>query len=151
EAMQGFVEPTEKDLEEIGREMDARRDRVRQTGLAQTSSDYTVAAHRWLASRAHLRPHVGAQVRGAMDIIAWDADLIRAKIWRALSGRDEDPTGCVWGSRVQNDWNGSAKVALIAIERSERAWRTIAVARRDEPAIVLADSLVQLRTDTLRE
>ena len=27
---------------------------------------------------------------------------------------------------VQNDWNGSAKVALISIKRSEAAWRIIA-------------------------
>jgi hypothetical protein len=31
---------------------------------------------------------------------------------------EEDP--------VQSDWNGSAKVALISVERSETAWQTIA-------------------------
>src|SRR5262249_51197170 len=148
DAVQGFKEPTEKELEEIGREMDARHERVRQTRLAQTATDYAVAAHRWLTSRDYHWPPAGAPVRGVMDIIASDADLIHVKIWRALSGRDEDPTGQVWHSRVQNDWNGSAKVALIAMERSEGAWRAVAAARHDEPAIVLADSLVQLRTDT---
>ena len=45
---------------------------------------------------------------------------------------------------VQNDWNGSAKVALISIERSAHAWRTIAQALRDETAAMLADQMAAL-------
>lgn len=151
EAMQGCEEPSGKELEEIGREIDARRERVRRAGVAKASSDYAIAAHRWLTSRDHLRPNQDEDVRDAVDVIAWDAHLICPKIMRALSGRDEDPLGRIWRSRVQNDWNGSAKVALISIERSERAWRGVATATRDEAAAVLADSLAQLRSEMVRE
>ena len=66
---------------------------------------------------------------------------------RALDGRDECPNGQpFWKSAVQSDWNGSAKVALISIERSESAWRVVASAMGDEAASVLADSLGALRS-----
>jgi hypothetical protein len=45
---------------------------------------------------------------------------------------------------VQNDWNGSAKVALISIDRSETAWRVIAGAMGDRSADVLAGALGHL-------
>lgn len=151
EMMAGYEEPSEKELEEIGQEMDARRDRIEHTRLAQTSDDYGMAAHRWLVNRDDLQSNTDAKVRDAFDVVSWDSHLIHAKVMRALSGRDEDPLGRFWRSRVQNDWNGSAKVALISIERSERAWRAIADATRDEGAVVLADGLVQLRNELLRE
>jgi len=54
----------------------------------------------------------------ANEVIGWYQHQIYVKIRRALSGLpiepDEDP--------IQNDANGSAKVALIGIERSIGAW-----------------------------
>ena len=45
---------------------------------------------------------------------------------------------------MQNDWNGSAKVALISIERSSAAWSVLAsVTGQDTPA-VLAQQLNDL-------
>jgi hypothetical protein len=43
---------------------------------------------------------------------------------------------CPFTSRcpIQSDWNGSAKVALISLERSEAAWRVIAEVSRDRQA-----------------
>jgi hypothetical protein len=63
-------------------------------------------------------------VAAAIDTIGWYSGLIPAKIGRALHGAanegqwvDDDP--------VQNDWNGSAKVARLAIAESIAAWRTL--------------------------
>jgi hypothetical protein len=63
-------------------------------------------------------------VAAAIDTIGWYSGLIPAKIGRALHGAanedqfvDEDP--------VQNDKNGSAKVARLAIAESIDAWRTL--------------------------
>jgi hypothetical protein len=60
----------------------------------------------------------------AIDAIAWHSGMISAKVCRALHGladqgafSDED--------RVQNDWNGSAKVARLAIAESLCAWNTL--------------------------
>jgi hypothetical protein len=63
-------------------------------------------------------------VASAIDAIAWHSGMIPAKVCRALHGladrgrfADEDP--------VQNDWNGSAKVARLAIAESLDAWNTL--------------------------
>src|SRR5262249_28495793 len=116
EALGGDDEPSEQELQEIGREIDARHERVGRIGVAKASRDYSIAAHRWLTGHDRLRSHTDPAVCDAIAVIGWDAHFIRAKIARALNGRDEDPLGRFWRSRVQNDWNGSAKVALISIE-----------------------------------
>ena len=134
--------PTEKELAEIGQEMDARDARVRRHPLSEMSLAYSVAAHRWLAAlpRAHRVSET------ALAVVRWDLFLIHVKISRALDGRDEYPNGAPFEpDAVQSDWNGSAKVALISIERSERAWRELAGERPGDAAIVLADTLARLR------
>ena len=83
----------------------------------------------------------------ALDIVGHDSVFIGAKIHRAVDGRDrfehdEEPFE---DDPVQNDWNGSAKVALISVERSETAWQTIAAASSDPVATILADQLAAMR------
>jgi hypothetical protein len=88
-----------------------------------------------------------ARILDAVDIVRHDCLLIFVKLRRAIDGRedseregwDEDP--------VQNDHNGSAKLALTCIDRSEGAWRAI-----DQwypsggGACALAEQLAELRT-----
>jgi hypothetical protein len=141
EALDGYA-PTEKELAEIGDEIDARRARVRRHPLSEMSRDYAVAGDRWLDSAS------GAVVANAdaLAVVQWDLHLIPVKISRALSGYDEHPQGAPFEAEaVQSDWNGSAKVALISIERSERAWRELAEERHCEAATALADILAKLR------
>ena len=147
----GDYEPSEKELEEIGREMDERRERISRAAAAEASLDYAVAAHRWLD--AHDRAgQADPAVAEAIDVIGWDSHLIHVKIMRALDGHDEYPNGAPFEENaVQSDWNGSAKVALLSIERSERAWRAIADATGDEAAAVLAGSLADLRDTTTKQ
>lgn len=148
----GDFEPTEKELDEIGREMDARQERIRTSAVAEASLDYAVAAHRWLDAHERGAAPADPAIREAVEVIAWDSHLIHVKIMRALSGRDEYPNGAPFDkSAVQSDWNGSAKVALLSIERSHAAWRTVAAQTADEAAPVLGDSLAQLRVDLLKE
>lgn len=57
-----------------------------------------------------------------LDVINWYLDIIQPKVRRALYGyirRDSFLSTDVW----EMECNGSAKVALISIARSERAWR----------------------------
>jgi hypothetical protein len=147
----GDAEPSGKELEDVGREMNERRDRVRGHSLAQSSLDYVVASRRWLREPDRCAGVDDASVREAVDLVGWDSHLIHVKIMRALHGRDEDPKGRIFGGVVQNDWNGSAKVALISIERSERAWRTLATALDDEAAGVMAGLLGRLREQMTSE
>jgi hypothetical protein len=147
----GGDEPSAKELDEIGREMDERRERTRRIAIAEVSLDYAIAAQRWLTAHEHA---VDAEpvVTEALKVVSWDSFLIHVKIMRALDGRDEDLGSLPFDNGdPQSDWNGSAKVALLSIERSEASWRTIAAPTGDEAAGVLAHTLAQLKTDLLKE
>jgi hypothetical protein len=94
--------------------------------LQQMARRYSSEAYHIVAPLSNLsRFHAWAPaVAAAIDTIGWYSGLIPAKIGRALRGAanedqfvDEDP--------VQNDWNGSAKVARLAIAESMDAWRTL--------------------------
>ena len=63
-----------------------------------------------------------AAVIDAVGTIDWFSSLIGAKVYRAICGLAErwDPD-----EDVQTDYNGSAKIALIGIEESRRAWRVL--------------------------
>ncbi|MEF8889115.1 MAG: hypothetical protein V5A14_03640, partial [Desulfohalobiaceae bacterium] len=63
------------------------------------------------------------EIRDAKEIISWYQPLIQVKTMRALEGMAEaeetDPGG------LDRDSDGSAKVALIGIDRSLAAWRIL--------------------------
>ena len=147
----GNEQPSQKELDEIGREMDEREARVRHHPLAEASMDYAIASRRWLEAHRESGNHSDGVVREAVKIIGWDSHLIHVKIMRALDGRDEDPKGSFFGGAVQSDWNGSAKVALISIARTERAWRTVARALDNAAAAMLAEFVGRLREQTTME
>lgn len=61
--------------------------------------------------------------RDAMEIVIWYMHFIAAKTRRAISGKKSfDPD---FDEPIQNDYNGSAKIALIAVEKSLLAWQKI--------------------------
>ena len=144
-------DPSEQELAQIGREMADRRERVRRRPAATASEDYAIAARRWLEEHPECEGSNDPALREALDVIRWDLFLVHVKIMRALDGQDEDPRGRFWKSATQSDWNGSAKVALLSVERSERAWRVIAAATADEAASVLATSLADLRHEVTKQ
>jgi hypothetical protein len=77
---------------------------------------YSLRVHRWLEA------HNGYAVRDPTDplaVVAWFHTLVPAKIHRALTGfAADDPESRDWPA----DFDGSAKVALLGIERSHVAW-----------------------------
>jgi len=105
--------------------------------------EVAVAEHRWLHEHAAIRESADGLIREALAIVLWDSTFIGGKLTRAVHGRDlgNDPDG----DPIQNDWNGSAKIALIAIERSESAWQAIARATGNVAAAELASALGTLR------
>lgn len=86
------------------------------TSIHVRAAAYASRIRGWLASQAN-----DPRVRSPHDpvaVIAWFAALNRSKIYRALTGLAEDD-----GDRsVPADHDGSAKVALIGIDRSRDAW-----------------------------
>jgi hypothetical protein len=147
------VEITAQERAEFNRREHERDARSEATSVMAVSWAAAMVAHRWARDRYEVvRAAADAVVREALDIAMWDASLISAKVHRALHGRDrfrEDGDGD--DDPVQNDWNGSAKVALMCVERSEAAWRVIAQSTGDETPALLADQLNGLRRMILEE
>ena len=79
---------------------------------------YCLGVHQWLRGREDTRH---AQPTDSIAVVAWFASLNASKIHRALTGLAEDD-----GDReYPPDHDGSAKVAIIGIERSRAAWRQL--------------------------
>jgi hypothetical protein len=95
--------------------------------LQQLASTYSAAAFKIMNALQQSAPfHArGAEVRQALDAIAWNMTMIPAKIGRAIGGWARHLTDDLEWDEVQNDWNGSAKVARLAIAESIASWLTV--------------------------
>jgi hypothetical protein len=147
--------PAPEDDVELERADEERYARVDAAPISEAARAYAILAHRWLVGSVDTFANVTDPiVHNALDVIAWDHILIAAKLHRALHGRDEyqscDPLADD-DDPVQNDWNGSAKVALISIERSEAAWRVIGSCTPGETPAMMTDHLAQLLAEIERE
>jgi hypothetical protein len=68
-----------------------------------------------------LKPYAGAHANDPVSVVYWFATLIGAKVNRALTGLVEYD-----GDRsFPPDHEGSAKVALLSVDRSVTAWRDL--------------------------
>jgi hypothetical protein len=137
------ADPSAEELSAVMAAAAARDERIKALPLATLARRYFRSSFEWLRDRSDaLRTTADPVIVEALDIVAHDAALIGTKIHRALHGRecrehDEDS--------VQNDWNGSAKVALISVDRSETAWYTIAAVSTDPVPMILTEQLAELR------
>ncbi len=93
-----------------------------------------------------------AGIGDCFDIIQWYVFFIEAKLHRALRGRMD---GEDWETEngFQKDSNGSAKIALLAIERSIAAWTKLYdLLPSDEDIILNSLSLLaQLKGISIKE
>jgi hypothetical protein len=97
-------------------EAPSRRPRRDDHVLLDRARAYSLNVHRWMAAQHDVERGDPGDPRA---VISWFASMIPAKIGRALSSRayaDPDDPDC------PRDHDGSAKVALIGIERSHAAW-----------------------------
>jgi hypothetical protein len=131
------------------REEAHRCERIGDTSIMKLAFACTGLAFRWLAARAeHVAAHADVVLKEALAIAGHDAALVTAKLQRALDGRDRHERGDGDDDHpVQNDWNGSAKVALICLGRCEHAWRVIAESTRDDTPGLIAARLCNLRRE----
>jgi len=134
------------------RREEQRSAKVDASSIMQEARAAMSVAHQWLTANEDALSTGDEVVREAFAVVSHDAGLISAKLHRALHGKhcagsedafdDDHP--------VQNDWNGSAKVALISIARSVEAWSLLAsVSGQDTPAC-LAAQLTALRAEVER-
>ena len=143
-------EPTEAELEAYERDRQAREERIDELPIKAQSMTVTVLSRGWLKDnreRADLKAN--RLTADALDVLGWHSLLMATKLHRALDGRDRAQRGESWGDDhpIQNDWNGSAKVALISIVRSARAWEVIVQATGDSTAAHIASELRKLWRD----
>ena len=122
------------DLDAIGGEapeeatVDASLERHRQDPLAVSAREYGRLA--WRIGRA-VAPLAAARddaaLAEAVETIEWFSSMISAKLYRAICGQAEGWEG---RDQSQTDFNGSAKIALVGIADSQRAWRVLMEAGR---------------------
>ena len=147
------VSLSDEQAEAWSRRRAERRARIDAMPIIRLAEASMLVAYAWLRANPDVGETQDALVREAFEVAAHDVILIRSKLHRALDGResrgtddapmDDDP--------VQNDWNGSAKVALISIERSASAWEVLASATKQEAPAVVAGQLRELRGHVQRE
>jgi hypothetical protein len=165
------LDNVEPDPVEIAKDQE-RRELHRQHPVLREAEAYSELARAWFEVETDgMRAHADALVRRAeveavddislielarildsVEIVRRDAFLIFVKLHRAIDGRDEAAREGWDDDPIQNDHNGSAKLALTCIDRSEGAWRAI-----DRwyascgGAKLLADQLSALRAAVERE
>lgn len=99
-----------------------------------------------------VNPSEDKEVEEALDVINWYLDLIQAKMRRALSGyyiyADSSRE-----MEKKNDYNGSAKVALLAIDRTLEAWKILHkyCSELDQDILHLLVILNQLKKEVERQ
>jgi hypothetical protein len=107
---------------------DSYFERHRNDPLAVSAREYGTLA--WRIARA-IAPIAAARGDEALveaaETIEWFASMVSSKVWRAICGQAD---GWEAIDDVQTDFNGSAKIALLGIGESLRAWRVLMEAGR---------------------
>jgi hypothetical protein len=144
-----FTNPSAEEQHAFEVVVDAHVTQIREAPLTKHAMEVAVAEHKWLHDHAAIRDSGDAVVRDAIAVILRGSIFIGGKLARTLYSREEQPAGeeCDDDDPIQNDRNGSAKIALIVIERSESAWLTIAQATRDVGAADVASAMSALREE----
>jgi hypothetical protein len=118
----GGLRDDEEDVERDG------LDRHRRDPLAARAREYGHFA--WRIGRA-IAPIAAARddapLVDAIETIEWFSSLISSKLYRAICGQAD---GWERPDEAQTDFNGSAKIALIGIRESRRAWAVLMEAGR---------------------
>jgi hypothetical protein len=128
------------DAQETAAEADL--DRHRQDPLAVRARTYGQLA--WRVARAIAPIAAGredAALVDAVETIEWFSSMISAKLYRAICGHAE---GWERQDEAQTDFNGSAKIALIGIGESRRAWGVLMEAGRATADGVPAQAVIML-------
>ena len=103
--------------------------------LQKLARSYSTAAFHVFQSldKAALLYEWAPEVRDAIDVIMWYSSIMPAKLCRALHALAGSADGGLEWDVVQNDWNGSAKVARLGIAESRKAWDALMTAGQATP------------------
>ena len=158
ELIKSWAEEHGIDLEAAVRDADvseiaSRKDRAGNHELVQAARRYAGSVERWFSEPVPRGGSVPVEsaiqsderdagtagqdldehTQDAVEIIRWYQHQIMVKLFRGLSGDDEEAS-------VENDWqrdaDGSVKVALIGMDRSIMAWGTMLRAFPDRATVI---------------
>jgi hypothetical protein len=130
---------------------DKRRTQTRNHPLAKAAEEYAFTVNQWFENEfkrvevfSDTNPESNENVDGGdendyIEVIRWYQFLIAAKLIRGILSRVEEDE---YGDEEWRDSDGSAKVALIAIDRSISAWKLMGELRCEN-----ADSIRKLLLD----
>jgi hypothetical protein len=141
------------DLNGSKEEDESRQHRKRQLvdnhPLTKAGKKYANAASDWFREldQAYEVPENFEQLEDAREVVQWYQYQIAVKTMRALSGRKEELEEDPETFEFPKDSDGSAKVALIGIDRSIAAWRLmqLSLPERSASIVTLILQLERLR------
>jgi len=135
-----------------------KRQQVDNHPLVLTAKKYAYSASDWFRQvdaeqTSDPSPQPNEKINTSRDVIQWYQYQIAIKTMRALSGRTEEFDQDTETSDSPKDSDGSAKVALIGIDRSLAAWRLMQLAAPESATsiIPLILQLARLRNRTESE
>ena len=145
-----WAENAGTDRAELTLEGETRNKRKRQLvdnhPLTRAGKKYANAASDWFREFDYAMEN-SDHVEDAREVIQWYQYQIAVKTMRALSGRREELEGDSEIAEFPKDSDGSAKVALIGIDRSIAAWRwmQLSLPERSEKIVPLILQLAHLQ------
>jgi hypothetical protein len=167
-----FASITPEEQEKFKSRQDKLERKTEENPLSRLSRAYSKAAMTWLKTTDEMREkekelnqHLAlgilpekdgrdqaATLKDCLEIIEWYVHFIPVKFGRAITGKLEDDS---WEKEngYQNDFDGSAKIALIAVERSIQAWSRMYQSNslKEDEFLNLASLLAQIKVSAEKE
>jgi hypothetical protein len=126
----------------IQKEQEAKRREIRREPLVILAGKYLKEARALLSSNKYSENNSDEIDEDMLSIVHWYVFFISAKIQRGFHSFEESEK-----EDSQSDFNGSIKIALIAIDRSIAAWTSLTNRENFEQIRPIVSLLETLRTD----
>jgi hypothetical protein len=179
ELLQKAAEHFGVDLENLPfepEEVQDRKERIkiesRQHPLSRLTLQYSGMARDWLKTQPGMLERLDAlkagltlgvesaegakketgTIRDSLTIIQWYMTFIHVKLMRAMMGKLKDD-GWEEENGFQRDFDGSAKIALIAVDRSMQAWSALfdILPEKEDDFLKILAMLEKIKTMVKRE
>jgi len=129
------------EIAKIGKEQEAKRGEIRREPLVVLAGKYLKEARALLSSNKYSENDLDEIDEDMLSIVHWYLFFISAKIHRGFHSFEETEK-----ENWQSDFNGSIKIALIAIDRSIAAWTSLTDRENFEQIRPVVSLLETLRT-----
>ena len=166
------VEGLKNDISAAENKMKEKKKEMNDHPVIKMAGEYTQFSHQWLQTQPGMLEKLeklkenltlGTQsekeakdltvmIKDSLAVIQWYSTLIQPKLMRALSGKIDE---ALWDfdDDDQRDYDGSAKIAIISIERSMQAWSNLFefLAEQEDDFLKALSLLERMKSATLKE